>query len=226
MTDPVGDGLLREIDEDLRQERYAKLWKRYGNVLVGAAVAIVLAVAANEAWHTYDVQRREAAGERLLRAATAGADGRDNAMAALSELIDSGPAGYPYAAGLRQGALYLRGGDPLAAAGVYERAAGGIDDALYRDVASVLALLAEMGSTSSPADVAVLERRLGALAETGRPLQFTAREMTGYLALRSGDMERARTVFAGLADDALAPPALRARARAMLSRVAGGQPPS
>ena len=42
MADPVEDSLFREIEEDLRQEHWAKLWKRYGNYVVGAVIALVL----------------------------------------------------------------------------------------------------------------------------------------------------------------------------------------
>ena len=40
---PVGD-LFREIDEELRQERFEKLWQNYGKYVIGAAVAVVLSV--------------------------------------------------------------------------------------------------------------------------------------------------------------------------------------
>ena len=36
------ENLFKEIDEDLRQERFAKLWKKYGPYIISAAVALVL----------------------------------------------------------------------------------------------------------------------------------------------------------------------------------------
>ncbi|MCH7664263.1 MAG: hypothetical protein IH859_10405 [Chloroflexi bacterium] len=42
MADQTQDSFLREIEEELRQERYAKLWKKYGNYLIAAALAFVL----------------------------------------------------------------------------------------------------------------------------------------------------------------------------------------
>ncbi len=41
MANPIQDSLLREIDEDLRHERYAKLWKKYGAFVIAAAVCFV-----------------------------------------------------------------------------------------------------------------------------------------------------------------------------------------
>ena len=57
MADPVQENLLREIQEDLRRERLEKLWKRYGSVLIGAALAIVVAVAAYQAWKAWELSQ-------------------------------------------------------------------------------------------------------------------------------------------------------------------------
>ena len=39
----MGD-IFREIDEELRQERFEKLWQRYGKVVIAAAVGIIVSV--------------------------------------------------------------------------------------------------------------------------------------------------------------------------------------
>ncbi|MBR46221.1 MAG: hypothetical protein CMM31_07040, partial [Rhodospirillaceae bacterium] len=38
--------IFREVDEDIRHERYEKLWKRYRWWLLGVVVALIAAVAA------------------------------------------------------------------------------------------------------------------------------------------------------------------------------------
>ena len=43
--------ILREVDEELRRERYQKLWERYGIYVVGAALVLVLAVAGWRGWN-------------------------------------------------------------------------------------------------------------------------------------------------------------------------------
>ena len=40
----MGD-IIREDDEELKQERYEKLWRTYGRYLISLAVVLVLAVA-------------------------------------------------------------------------------------------------------------------------------------------------------------------------------------
>ena len=52
--DPEQENLFKEIDEELRQEKMALLWKRYGTFIIGAAVLVVSSVAAFQAWQAWD----------------------------------------------------------------------------------------------------------------------------------------------------------------------------
>ena len=49
------DVLLREIDEELKQERLHKLWDRYGNYAISGALALVIGVAGIKGWQSYDL---------------------------------------------------------------------------------------------------------------------------------------------------------------------------
>mgnify|MGYP006945477697 CR=1 FL=1 len=44
--------IFREVDEDLRHERYKRLWDRFGVYVIGLAVVIVLGVSGYKAWAT------------------------------------------------------------------------------------------------------------------------------------------------------------------------------
>ena len=37
------DSFIREVDEELRSEQVQQVWQRYGKLIVGGAIAIVLA---------------------------------------------------------------------------------------------------------------------------------------------------------------------------------------
>ena len=66
-------------------------------------------------------------------------------------------------------------------------------------------------------DWADLEKRLEPLMADSSPWRFSARELTGLLAKRSGDTAKAKKLFSGLAEDRIAPQGIRNRAREMLS---------
>ena len=48
--------IIREVDEELRRERYMKLWERFGIYVVGAAILLVAAVAAWRGWEWYQAR--------------------------------------------------------------------------------------------------------------------------------------------------------------------------
>ena len=62
------DLLFQEVDEDVRQEQYKKLWQRYGNYLMALCVAVVAAVAGFKGWEYWQVRQAEAAADIFLDA--------------------------------------------------------------------------------------------------------------------------------------------------------------
>ncbi|MBV9138099.1 MAG: hypothetical protein JO357_13665, partial [Hyphomicrobiales bacterium] len=36
--------IFREVDEDVRRDRFERIWKQYGNLIVAAALVVVAAV--------------------------------------------------------------------------------------------------------------------------------------------------------------------------------------
>ncbi len=105
MADHTQDSLLREIDEELRQEQYAKLWKKYGSYLIAAALALVVAVAGYQGWQTYDVKNRMEQGERFAAAQQLAMSGKSAAAAvAFAELKVEAGGGYELVGCLRTAA--------------------------------------------------------------------------------------------------------------------------
>ena len=49
--------IFKEVDEELRRDNFAKLWKKYGRAILGLALAIVLAVAGVQGWRAYDLDQ-------------------------------------------------------------------------------------------------------------------------------------------------------------------------
>ena len=48
------DTFIREVDEQMRQDRARELWSKYGKIIIALAVAIVLATAGTVAWRSYN----------------------------------------------------------------------------------------------------------------------------------------------------------------------------
>ena len=52
----MGD-IFREVDEELKQDRYEKLWRQYGKYVIAGAVLIVAAVAGWKAWESHQTSQ-------------------------------------------------------------------------------------------------------------------------------------------------------------------------
>ncbi len=215
MADPVEDSLFREIEEDLRQEHWAKLWKRYGNYGIGAVLALVLSVAGYQGWRAYDIATRQSDGERFAAALKLAGDKQTQAAAeAFAGLAADATAGYALLARFQEAAVLAKRGEPAEAAAAYTDLAQdpGVD-AVYRDLAVILGTFHEMNGPGA----GDLSARLAPLTADGNPWHHSAKELIAVLAARAGDRTKARTLFTALAADAMAPQGIRARAGEMLA---------
>ena len=212
MADPVEDSLFREIEEDLRQEHWAKLWKRYGNYAVGAVLALVLSVAGYQGWRVYDIATRQSDGERFAAALKLADDKQTQAaVEAFAGLAADATAGYALLARFQEAALLAKRGDPAAAYAELAQDPG--VDAVYRDLAVILGAFNEMNGPGA----GDLSARLAPLTADGNPWHHSAKELIAVLAARAGDRTKARALFTDLAADATAPQGIRARAGEMLA---------
>lgn len=212
----MGD-IFREIDEELRQERYAKLWQVYGKYVIGAAVAVVLGVAGFQGWDYYRTSQRQAESARFAAAEAVLGDSKPGDAAALfAAMADESSAGYAALARFRQAAIKGTSGDKTGAAALYEALAS--DSSVTEPLREAAVVLSVMHAIDrSDADRAALAARLQPLVRDTGPWRHSALEMLGVLALQSGDSAKARTHFTRIADDIDAPNGIKARATEILA---------
>ena len=212
----MGD-IFREIDEELRQERYDRLWRRYGRYAIGAAVAVVVAVAAYTLWDQYRTRQQLADGGRFAAAQDLLRTGRPGDAAAMfAKLAAESTTAYGALARFHQAALRAKSGDSAGAIALYDGLAE--DDSLdkpMRDLAAILSALNAANGTSP--DSAALRQRLQPFTAAGNPWRYSALEILAILAHRQGDAKTARTTYQQIVDDVGAPENMRVRASQMLA---------
>jgi len=209
--------IFREVDSDLRNEHYNRLWQRFGKYVIAVAVLFVALVGG---WQLLEYRQElsaQATGNRFV-AALELADGGNHLAAAeaLKAVARDGSGQYPMLAIFRAASEKAAGGDKQGAVAEYDVIAeqSSTPD-LLRDVARLRAalILADTGS------LAELEDRIGHLASTGEPWRHSAREILGLAAWRIGDIETARDYFQEISDDQERSADLDARARLMLALI-------
>jgi hypothetical protein len=210
--------IFHEIEEDIRRERMARLWKRFGPVLIAAAVLVVLGVSGWRGWEWYSAQQAQKAGGEFETALALARDGKHaEAETAFKALAENAPAGYALLASFRD-ATELSATDAAGAAARFEAIAQDISvPQRLRDLARIRAALL-LVDTGSQADVA---SRAEPLAVAGNPWRHSAREILGLAAWKAGNMDDTRRWAQEIISDAETPPGIRARGQLLLDLAAG-----
>lgn len=202
--------IFREIDEEVRKERYLSLWKKYGPWVIGLAVAIVALVAGWQGWQAYQASQAEDAAQRYAAIDSRIWDGEtDQALQELNTFADADGSGYALLAAFRQAELQAEQGNVADAVRTWERvAANSRAPAPLRDLAAIHAVLHQMDS----ADPDALDSRLAELAGADGAFRTMALELRAVLAQRQGDAARASEIYSEIAEDPRAPASQRQRA--------------
>lgn len=211
MTD---DSFIREVNEELRSEQVRAVWRRFGPVLIGGAVAVVIGTAGYVGYEYWRESKAAVSGDQFLTALDlAGEKKTDEALSALKKLETEGAGSYPVLAQLRTATLLEQKKDMAGAVTAFDAvAADSKAPVALRDVAKLRAayILVDTGSYE---DVA---KRAETLSADGNPMRGSAREVLGLAAYKVGRADDARKLFQQNADDAAIPANLRQRANTML----------
>ncbi|MCC6948613.1 MAG: tetratricopeptide repeat protein [Bradyrhizobiaceae bacterium] len=210
--------IIREVDEELRHERYKKLWDRYGLYVIGAALLLVLAVAGWRGWEWYAAREAAKSGAQFEAAMQLAAEGkRDEAEAAFNALAKEGTAGYRVLARFSAAAELARKDVNAGVAAFDAIAADASIDAVLRDVARLRAgyLLVDTASVKEIAD------RMQPLFGPSAPFRHSANELIALSHFRAGESTAAAKIVSELLTDPEIPPSMRPRLQVLNALVAG-----
>ncbi|HEY1363416.1 MAG TPA: tetratricopeptide repeat protein [Xanthobacteraceae bacterium] len=206
--------IFQEVDEEVRREQLKKLWERYGNYVVAAAIVIVAGVGAWRGYEWWEARKAAEAGAAFEAAgALAEAGKRGEAEAAFAKIAADGTVGYRHLARLRE-AAELAQTDPKAAIAAYDKiAADGAVGPALQDLAALRAgaLLIDAGA------FAQAQQRLEPLAAADRTFRYTAREFLVLAAWRAGDAAAAKRWSDMIMTDAQTPAATRLRVEQLMA---------
>lgn len=219
MADRSDDSLLREIDEEIRKERYELLWKKYGTYVIAGAILLVVGVAGVQTWKTWDLDARQGQTQALYNLTQTARANTSAALDQATQLAAESTGGPALLANLQKAALLSEQGDKVTAAQIYRSIA---DDSgtpePYNGLAQIKAAMLEIDYQTPPAD---LRQRLAQLTGTDNPWRHIAKELMGLLALKNGESQSARTIFTELTEDATTPAGVRNRASQLLDSIGG-----
>ena len=181
--------IFHEVEEDLRRDQAAALWKKYGNYLVAAALVLILAVAAQWGWREYSIRKQlQSSADFLSAAATGDVAQRE---AALGKLAADGGT-YAVLARFRLAETAIESGDKGKARGILTEIGKDTSaDKALRDLATIQAALLEL-EIGKPASAADLVKDL---TKEGEAYRLSALEITGLAQMAAGDKDKAKATF-------------------------------
>lgn len=216
--------LFREVEEDLRRERFQKLWDAYGLYVVGVAVAIVVVTAGVIGWRAWEKSRNEATSTAYndMIKATSGTDMSDADVAkTFAAFADKNSGGYAYLARLREAAALLTSGDKAGAAKAYDAIA---DDASAPEMISGLARIKSAMIAVDTAGYDDMNARLADLVTDTSPWRANAHEILALAAFKAKKYVEANAHAQAVIDNQEASPGLRDRAHVLQAVVAPNLP--
>jgi hypothetical protein len=209
------ESLFREVDEEVRQDEYKKIWDRYGTLMMAVATLVVVGVGGLKGWQYYQQKQSEEAAVVYFDALKKSEAGKpDDAIGALKAINQ---AGYGQLARLEQASQLAKKGDAAKAIAAYDAfALDGQNQPVLQDVARIRAAYL-LVDTAKPDE---LLTRLGRYDKDGNAWRHQAREVFGMVAWRTGDFTMADRYMNAIVADPETPAALRQRAQMMVQLIA------
>lgn len=213
--------IFREVDEDLRHQRYIKLWRQYGVFIVGGIIAVIASVLVFSIMQSYSESKRDKASDQFFAAQKLLTEQDDpvSALAAYERLEKNAPEGYQVLARFAQAEALLDAEEPDKALATYDAiAADGSVPSEFQDLARIKGGMLVSGSISATE----MRTRLGTTLSGDNIWNASAVELVAFSLYKDGNLEAASQEYLALIADTTAPPNLRTRAEEML-KVIGRQ---
>jgi hypothetical protein len=211
------DSFIREVNDELRSDQMRLVWQRFGRILIGIAVLVVIGTIGKVSYDYWRDAEASAAGDRFLAALTLAREGKsEEALAALTELEKDGFGSYPVLARMRSASLLA---ETDAAGAVTAFTAISKDTSVpqaLRDAARLRAayLLVDTGTYEQ------VSAEAEQLATPQSTLRHSAREVLGLSAYKHEDYARAKEWFDAIINDSESPRNVANRAQMLLDLIA------
>ncbi|WP_420410910.1 tetratricopeptide repeat protein [Roseibium sp.] len=210
--------IFREVDEDIRHEKYRRLWTRFGAWIIGVAVLIVVGTGGYRGWLYWQETQSQTAGDTFLEAVSLSEAGQYTEAAALYGELDGAIGGYPALAQMRRASDLANSGDASAALVEFDALAR--DNSLAPSLRDIASLRGAYIAVDLEDYTAIADRIEGLTGDTGA-FRAAARELLAVSAWKSGDAETALKWISALEDDTETPQGISQRVTLLASLIRG-----
>ena len=210
--------LMQEIDDTLRAEKMAQIWRDFGGVIVAASIAVLLATVGWVIWKNHVESENLDSTSHLIQAQATENQGKFSEAAEQYARIGLENKEKRVLAALYEADALMRAGQNDKAITTLKNAVG--TDTNNSDGFKELARLKLGAIQAQMNDPKMLEDA----ASLDKPFNFTAREIKAMKMLEAGKHKEAQELLKSLSLDPVAPFTLKQRAEKMLATQADVAP--
>ena len=193
----------REVDEELRQEKLAAMWKKYRFLIFGCVIGVIVATISVEWYQAWKQKVSMAESDQLESALISAVKGEEEqALSALTALGENGKTGYRFIAQMEKAGLLLKQKKNKEAYAVLKALS---EDSKAPKAIREVALVSYVGQQMSRGNTAELSQMIKPLANDKQNAFYgQAVELAAWLDWISGEKKEAKALI----DEALSVPTL------------------
>ncbi|MAZ46898.1 MAG: hypothetical protein CMM98_04905 [Rickettsiales bacterium] len=208
----MSEEFVREVDEDIKEEKRIKLWKKVFPYVVSVSLGIIIFTSGYVFWNNYTERLNQQLGDDFTAAVQlANEEDLDASIVALNRIVDEGSDGYVTLAKMKKASILIQRGERELGLNIYLDLERNAVDQSFRDIASILYVLNSMDSE----DPQTLLSKINKL-ESSQIWRSSALEMKAFLKLKQNKVEEARKVFETILNLPSTPSSLATRAKNMV----------
>ena len=208
--------VFQEVDEELREEKYKSIWRKYKYYVIGGVILFVLGIAANAFWKDYNLKEINDRSERFFTALEMAQEDKVNAITLLEEFASKEEKNAKYnvlIARFSEAAIRRSEKDFNGALVIYESLANNNISDFYADYAKLSSVEMLIALNNKKEARLILDN----LINNSSDLKYIAMEYLGYIEIDEGNFSKARTIFINITEEASSSVNMKNRSREVLS---------
>ena len=213
----MSEEFIREVDEELQEERYAKIWRKIGPYVISLAIGIVLFTSGVVFWNNYTEDKKQKLGDDFTAAVELiKEEDFDTALIALERITDKASDGYVTIAKMKKASILIQKKQTMEGLEIYEDLEKTAFDQSFKDMSTILFVLNAIDH--KPSDI--LLNKIERLTENSS-WKYSALELKGFILLNDQKFAESKKTFNTIIEMGNAPTTLASRARDMVDFLEG-----
>ena len=208
----MSEEFIKEVDEDIKEEKRIKLWKKLIPYVISFSLTIILFTSGFVFWKNYTRNSNQTLGDDFTAAVDlANEDDTEAALLALDRNVDKGSDGYATIAKMKKASLLIDRGLSDEGLSIYLDLERNAVDQSFRDIATILYVLNSMDKIAPE----TLLKKIEPL-ENSKVWQSSALELKAFIFLKNNNKKLAKETFQSILNLKTSPSSLSTRARNMV----------